>query len=88
MHSSDSGVMCSAQINAVGSVLSLLNSEMSCRPLISERLREAASSRSLVSGYMDLIGGGPNRFQWSRPYVNAASMAPVSPIFSYIMLKE
>ena len=29
VYSSDSGVMCSTQVNAVGSVLSLLNSEMS-----------------------------------------------------------
>ena len=42
VQSSDSGVMCSAQMNAVGSVLSLLNSEMSSRPLISARLRAAA----------------------------------------------
>ena len=54
---------------------------MSSRSLISARLRAVASSRSLVSGYMDFIGGGPNSFQWSRPCVNAASLAPVYPIF-------
>ena len=74
VHSSGSVVMCSAQMSAVGSVLSLLDSEMSSRPL--------------VLGYMDLRGGGPNSFQWSRACVKAASAAPVSPIFSHILLKE
>ena len=86
--SSGSVVMCSAQMGAVGSVLSLLGSEMLSGPPISARLGAVASSRSLVLGYMDFMGGGSNSFQWSRPCVKAASVAPVSPIFSNMLLKE
>ena len=88
VYSSDSGVMCSALVSVVGSVLSLLNSEMTSRPLISARVPAVVCSKSLVSGYMDFMGGGPNSFHWFRPCVNADSMAPVSSIFSSIMLKE
>ena len=42
----------------------------------------------LCRGHMDFMGGGPSSFHWFRPCVNAVSMAPVSPIFSSIMLKE
>ena len=88
VHSSGSVVMCSAQMSAVGSVLSLLDLVMLSGPLIYVRLGAVASSGSLVLGYMDLMGGGPNSFQWSRPYVKATSVAPVFQIFSNILLKE
>ena len=67
MHSSDSGVMCSAQMRTAGSVLLLLNSEMSSRPLISAMLRAAAISRSCVSRCMGWMGGGPNSVHWAKP---------------------
>ena len=88
MHSSASGVICSAQMNAVGNVVSLLNSEISARPLISARLRVVDSSMSYALRYIDLMGGGPDSLHWSRPWVNAANIASASPAFSNIMLNE
>ena len=53
---SGSVVMCFAQMGAVGSLLSLLGSDMLSGLPISARFGAVASSRSLVLGYMDLMG--------------------------------
>ena len=60
--------------HAVGRVDSLFKLEMLSSPLISARLSAEADLTSLISRFMNLMGGGPNGFHRSRPCVKAASM--------------
>ena len=62
----------------------MLNSGISSRPLLSARLRAVVKSGFLV----DLMDGGLNIFQWSRPCIDAASMVPASLVFFNIMVEE